>query len=174
MGNTENKKEQYLCCDLSLNRPGFAVISYDNETGTASVLETSYINNHQIKPVPEKLMDVVREIERYVKVYGDLIPVREKGFVRYQNETIALAKVAGVADIAVWNTLKKEFYEMAPVMIKKVVTNNARATKEEVASSLKDYVGERTYEVDDESDAVAVGVAWLIRAGKLPALKWEK
>jgi len=166
--------ENYLCCDLSLNRPGFAVLSYDTETGKASVLETSYINNHQIKPVPEKLMDVSREIYRYVYAYDDLIPVREKGFVRYQNETIALAKVAGVADITVWNALHKEFYEMAPVMIKKVVTNNARASKEEVAEALKDYVGEREYAVDDESDAVAVGIAWLIRAGKLPALKWER
>lgn len=166
--------EKYLCCDLSLNRPGFAVVAYDNETKKATVLETSYINNHQIKPVPEKLMDVVREIERYVNKYEGLIPVREKGFVRYQNETIALAKVAGVADIAVWNSLHREFFEMAPVMIKKVVTNDARATKEKVADALADYVGERTYEVDDESDAVAVGIAWLIRAGKLPALMWER
>ena len=172
--NEIERTENFLCCDLSLNRPGFAVLSYDNETGKASVLETSYINNHQIKPVPEKLMDVVREIDRYVHTYDGLIPVREKGFVRYQNETIALAKVAGAADIAVWNSLGKEFYEMAPVMIKKVVTNNARASKEEVAEALKDYVGEREYAVDDESDAVAVGVAWLIRAGKLPALKWER
>lgn len=36
-----------------------------------------------------------------------------------------------------------------------------------VAKSLAQFVGEREYACDDESDAVAVGIAWLIASGMI-------
>ena len=37
-----------------------------------------------------------------------------------------------------------------------------------VANALKQYVGALHYETDDESDAVAIGIAWLIENNYLP------
>ena len=52
-------------------------------------------------------------------------------------------------------------------MIKKLLTGNGKASKEEVASALDQYVGKQNYTVSDESDAVAAGVAWLLQANQL-------
>lgn len=81
---------------------------------------------------------------------------------------MALAKVAGIADLYGYAYCdKQDWDEIAPVSIKKKVTGNAKASKEEVAASLEKYVGKLDYACDDESDAVAVGIAWLISHGCL-------
>ena len=46
--------------------------------------------------------------------------------------------------------------------MKKLLTGSGKASKEEVAEALESYVDCQTYESDDESDALAVGIAWLI------------
>ena len=80
-----------------------------------------------------------------------------------------MCKVIGVADLYAW-AYGKVFDEIAPTAVKKLVTGNASAKKEEVASALTKYVGQQDYACDDESDAVAVGVAWLIQKGLIDAM----
>ena len=94
--------------------------------------------------------------------------VRERGFARFPHETQALSKVAGVADLVAWRQKRAIYFELAPTSIKKLLTGSGKATKEDVASALDRYVGKQCYATDDESDAVAVGVAWLIKTGLLP------
>ena len=48
-----------------------------------------------------------------------------------------------------------------------MITGSGKASKQDVADSLERYVGNVQYGTDDESDAVAVGIAWLIREGYL-------
>ena len=86
--------------------------------------------------------------------------VREKGFSRFPHETQALFKVVGAADLAAWTICRTEFVEIAPTTVKKLLAGSGKATKEEVATALETYVGNHKYEVDDESDALAVGIAW--------------
>ena len=76
-----------------------------------------------------------------------------------------LHKVVGVADLYAWGLGGRVFDEIHPKTIKKLVANDAEAKKDVVADSLTQFVGEREYECDDESDAVAVGIAWLIKNG---------
>ena len=93
---------------------------------------------------------------------GVAVFVREKGFSRFPHETQALFKVVGVADLAAWKKCHTEFVEIAPTTVKKLLTGSGKASKEEVAAALESYVGEQTYGSDDESDALAVGMAWLM------------
>ena len=98
--------------------------------------------------------------------YPDAILVREKAIYpgRYQMKTIGvLHKVVGVADLYAWHWTGREFEEIDPRMTKRIVTGDANAEKDRVAEMLEDYVGPQRYACDDESDAVAVGVAWLIQ-----------
>ena len=104
-----------------------------------------------------EIHDLITELAVDVAVF-----VREKGFSRFPHETQALFKVVGVADLAAWRTSKTEFVEIAPTTVKKLLTGSGKASKEDVAASLRQYVGKQAYAVDDESDAVAVGVVWLI------------
>ena len=102
-----------------------------------------------------EIHDLITELAVDVAVF-----VREKGFSRFPHETQALFKVVGVADLAAWRTSKTEFVEIAPTTVKKLLAGSGKATKEEVATALETYVGNHKYEVDDESDALAVGIAW--------------
>ena len=43
------------------------------------------------------------------------------------------------------------------------MTGDGNAEKTTVASALEKYVGKQQYDFDDMSDAVAVGVAWLLQ-----------
>lgn len=78
-----------------------------------------------------------------------------------------LHKVVGVADLYAWGLGGREFLEIHPKTIKKLVANDQLAEKDVVASALAQFVGEREYACDDESDAVAVGVAWLLEQGMI-------
>lgn len=91
------------------------------------------------------------------------------GQAKYYNpDTIKiLHEVVGVADLYAWAFGGREFAEIGPKAVKKAVTGNGLAEKDEVAASLTQFVGEREYACDDESDAVAVGIAWLIQQGMI-------
>lgn len=88
--------------------------------------------------------------------------VREKAFSRFARETQALNKVVGVADLVAWQQSRAVFHEIAPTTIKKLLTGSGKSEKETVATALERYLGFQIYKTDDESDAAAAGVAWLL------------
>ena len=57
----------------------------------------------------------------------------------------------------------QEWFEIYPVTVKRLVAGSGKAEKKDVADALLKYVGEQEYLNDDESDATAVAVAWLIQ-----------
>jgi len=61
--------------------------------------------------------------------------VREKGFSRFPHETQALSKVVGISDLATWQKCRAVYEEIAPAAVKKQLTGNGRASKEEVAAA---------------------------------------
>ena len=79
----------------------------------------------------------------------------------------SLSKVVGLMDWVAWALYDKEWYSIYPVTVKKLITGNGKAEKSLVAESLKYYIGEQTYKCDDESDAAAVAIAWLIQQGQI-------
>lgn len=89
--------------------------------------------------------------------------VRERAFSRFPHETQALFKVIGIADLIAWQAGNAVYSEIAPTTVKKLLVGSGKATKQEVAASLEAHVGRQEYATDDESDAVAVGVAWIMQ-----------
>jgi len=85
-----------------------------------------------------------------------------------------LHKVVGVADLYGWGFGGRIFDEIHPKTIKKLVADDQLAEKDAVAAALPQFVGEREYACDDESDAVAVGIAWLLQQGKIDSPYQEK
>lgn len=85
-----------------------------------------------------------------------------------------LHKVVGVADLYGWGFGGRIFDEIHPKTIKKLVADDQLAEKDAVAAALTQFVGEREYACDDESDAVAVGIAWLLQQGKIDSPYLEK
>lgn len=93
--------------------------------------------------------------------------VRERGVSRFNAEVQTLFRVVGIADLCLWKKKKDLYFELPPSTVKKLITGDGRAAKETVAEALASYIGEQTYQTDDESDACAVGIAWFIANGML-------
>ena len=62
--------------------------------------------------------------------------VRERAFSRFPQETQALFKVVGIADMTVWTCAGRTWEEIAPTTVKKLLTGSGKAAKEEVAQGL--------------------------------------
>ena len=132
-----------LCADLSLRRPGFAILRYNAKNESVSIIEKGSLDNKKnSKPHGQVLKEIGEELLKYqhhaymlkVKENCNLVLVRERGFSRFAAETQALHKVIGVADMIAWLG-EMAYHEIAPVSIKKLITDNAKAKKEEVASA---------------------------------------
>ena len=110
-------------------------------------------------------MQIGVELARYIKENEGAVIVREKALdiIRHSATTVeVLHKVVGVSDLYAWWLTKSEFDEVPVKRVKSLVANDQNAKKDQVAAALTQFVGDQTYECDDESDAVAVGIAWLI------------
>ena len=159
-----------IACDLSFRRPGFAVLRYHMREHYISVLEKSNINNKSKNKFDgEVLLEIAREVRRLLVSYPMAVVVRERALDKQKSplqssRTIeVLHKVVGVTDLYAWAFRGIPFDEIPPQTVKKTITNDANAEKETVAASLVRFVGEQEYACDDESDAVAIGVTWLIQ-----------
>ena len=111
------------------------------------------------------LVEIGRELARYIKQDVGAIIVREKALdiIHHSAKTVeVLHKVVGVTDLYAWWLKQSEFEEVPVKTVKSLVANDQNAEKDQVAAALTQFVGEQQYDCDDESDAVAVGIAWLI------------
>ena len=93
--------------------------------------------------------------------------LRKSGTMASGKVLSILNKVVGVSDLYAWGYGKRTFSEIDPNTVKKLITDDRLAEKDEVAEALENFVGKVNYACDDESDAVAVGVAWLIKEGMI-------
>lgn len=91
--------------------------------------------------------------------------MRERAFSKFSAETQALNKVVGITDMLAFNLINAEIQEITPTTVKKLVAGDGKASKEEVAAALDAYFDHNIFQTDDESDACAVGIAWLIQNG---------
>ena len=162
-----------IAADFSLKRPGFCRITAEqteNELILSDIATVSVDNKRLTKPHGELLDDILKEMAFFFPEETGDVPVfyvREKAInSRAAMAEIGIFKVVGLADWFLWR-INREWYEIFPVSVKKFVTGSGKADKKQVAEALKAYIGEHEYGNDDESDAAAVGIAWLIQHGQL-------
>lgn len=154
-----------LALDLSLNCSGYAVLHYEH--GFVEIIEKGVINNKKIpsNECPKKLNVIRDKIDALLKTYKTKAVAKERGFSNGNARAgQQLYKVHGVAD-EVSFTHGFIVDEIATTSIKKNVGGNGKCTKEDVENNLPYYVGKQKYKTNDESDAVAVGLTWLMLNG---------
>jgi crossover junction endodeoxyribonuclease RuvC len=149
-----------LGLDLSLNRPGFAVVEVKRRR--PRLVLATHLKNKAGMSHGHRLAYVKAFMEVLYYQHGPFEALaREKGFHNQRaTATVVLAKVAGIAD---YSLRAQEIEELAPSEVKKALTGNGRAGKEEVAEAVRRYFPDATFETDDESDAAAVALAYLIK-----------
>lgn len=184
----EKAKGVYVIAgDLSLRRPAIAILCttsknkaevcnvYVIETNQSAKKRTGEILSHIERTMTTEILPETKKMAD--KKGYSIVAVRERGFTRFHNETQALFKVVGVTDLALNNFLGTEWDNIPPLTVKKLITGSGKATKAEVAKALSQYltkpIDENTYSGDDETDAIAVGVSWMLGNGYIIA-KEEK
>lgn len=169
--------------DFSLNRPGFSIIKIENnkivEVRTTSIDNKTKKQNKTRGQILNEIADKIKEI--CSSVGTDSFFIREasvnNAMFGRRSGTAArtgISEVVGVSDLTLWKEKKLSWFELYPTSIKKLVAGNGKATKEEVSETLNDYVGKIEYSNDDESDATAVAIAWLIKNGKVKQKECDK
>lgn len=160
-----------LSLDLSLNGAGMAVLSLQGDK--VEVLETCLVDNKKVKglSVGAKLFKIHGNLTRLLRKHNPDIVVREKGFSRFADTTQKLFRVVGIADLALFeHDPLKNMEELSPTTIKKWLTGDGKASKEQVEVAVRKYLVPEQQDMEfasnDISDAVAVGIAQLIKTGE--------
>lgn len=146
------------------------MLEYDDHSRSVSIIRTSHVDNKSVKSHGDKLRNTAREMYLYLNEKPNVC-IRQRALSGGPNikTCLILAKVVGISDFLAKAYADKDFQEVFPNTIKRVLTGDCNATKQVVANSLEYYVGKHDYAVDDESDAVAVGLAWLIGSNLIDA-----
>lgn len=167
------KVTRLLAMDLSMSFPAYAIIDMVN--GKALVRDIRYTDNKNGKKPKlshaERLDRIAKDIVQIFIDYPEIeAVVREKGFSRYANTTQVLFRVVGVSDLKVFEASGiNKIEEIAPTSVKKYITGDGKSDKKQVEVGVRTYLvdGQKdlAFKTDDCSDAVAVGIAWMIREG---------
>src|SRR5690625_3191910 len=156
-----------LAKDLSLSSLCFAVLAV-TESGKPLILDKSHVKTTSNNVHGHRLLMIDDEIRRLIKEYKPSHVVREKGFSSLPRTSQALARVVGGSDRRTFEMTELEVVEIAPRNVKKNVTGNGKSTKKDVEKAVVERLRieqDGFFETDDESDAAAVGLAFLIKEG---------
>jgi crossover junction endodeoxyribonuclease RuvC len=146
-----------LAADLSLSCPALAVLEFDGEG--VKVKELYHVKTNTKKTINYRLFEIYNLVDEIYKKHEITDVVMEKGFQRHAIATQQLQRVVGVFLLISFYYGFDKVEEVAPTSVKKLVTGDGKASKEELASALVNYVGEIEYKTNDESDSVGVGIA---------------
>jgi crossover junction endodeoxyribonuclease RuvC len=144
-----------LGLDVSMNSTGWAVLGVDKgvhyvDSGIIKA-NTKLSHGRRLRGQRENFAAIV---EKYPISYV----AREAGFSRHRKSTQALFKAYGVAEEFF---AENDLVEYAAATIKKVVTGNGRASKEEVEAAIRKILKlpeSFKFKSDDESDALAITI----------------
>ena len=177
----------YVCgADLSLRRPGFCLLEVDNKDGKANITDIRLMSVDNKSKKNKTHGQILREIMYFFNKFLSESRLNdeefdEDGFYFVREKMILnkkvpserdVAKVVGIMD---YYLNEQEWYEIYPVTIKCLIAGSGKAEQQEVANALSMYVGTQEYKNDDESDATAVAIAWLIQNRQIEeAQKWAQ
>ena len=180
----------YVCgADLSLRRPGFCLLEIDNEDGKAKIIDVKLTSVDNKSKKTKTHGQILREILFCFNKFLSCARTTEESdiagsnddeffFVREKmilNKKVPserdVAKVVGIMDYYLDN---QEWYEIYPSTVKCLIAGSGKAEKQMVADALPQYVGEQKYLNDDESDATAVAIAWLIQNHQIKEAQNER
>lgn len=151
----------YISFDLSLNSTGYAILELEDGADKLEILDKGLIKAKSRETHHDKLKRHYEEFLRFQAQYPDAVILKEQLLFSPPKTASILAKVHGVCDLVF-----PKVQEMYPSTIKKIVTGDGSAKKDEVASSVVDYFGyDIDFSSDDESDALAIAIAHTIKKG---------
>lgn len=156
--------------DPSLKNSGIVIIDEDTkEIVYVGSIRTDDIKEYKNLPEetrnPKKLRFIYEELTRLTREYPPRVAVIERGFTRFNASTQVVFRVHGIFNL-VFSEVENIYY---PAKTIRETLYKGNASKEEVEDILSKHLN-MTFNSDDESDAMAVAYAYLVKNG----LKWTK
>lgn len=142
---------------------GFGVV--DHENGRLSLVDYGIIQMHRTDTLPRRLEKIYVGLERVIEATApDEFAIESAFYSKNVQSTLKLGHARGVAILAA--VLRQiPTAEYAPLEIKKAVTGNGGATKEQVEFMVMAMLKmERNEHLLDASDALAVAICHSTRA----------
>lgn len=152
-----------LAIDPGFGRCGVAILE---KAGAAQkLLYSDCIETSASLPFPERLAAVLEECTRLVASYAPHAMALEKlYFSNNQKTAMQVAEVRG-ALLGLAGSRGLAVFEYTPGEIKSATTGSGRADKKQIAKMIHLLVKiEKEIRLDDEYDAIAVGITHLARA----------
>lgn len=156
-----------LAFDTSMGRPGIALVEVKN--GKPKVIDVSHVSTNASQPHGLRAEIVESWATLFIAVHGakfDAI-VREDFVGRTSKQAHPVYSAWGACDKAL-NKFGLNFTTPAisQSKVKKLVVGKGKAEKAEVEEAVRKWTGYTgDFACDDESDAVAIGLAYLIENG---------
>ncbi len=149
-----------LGIDPSLRSTGYGIIEQDDRA--PRVIKYGVIKPSQKALFLDKLNEIKTELDSIIKTYGpDEIAIENLFYARNIKTAITLGQVRGAVLIAVASN-QCPLYEYSALEIKKAVTGNGRADKNQVKIMIKTllHIQDENME-EDASDALAAAFCHL-------------
>lgn len=162
--------KRYLGLDLSISRPGFAVLEVKRRKPVLIFCE--HVKTNAKLSHGDRLAHIKAYVDAIRYDYGPFDAViREKAFHNARvHATAGGYKVAGIVDY----TLRGyDIVELANSTVKKALTDNGRADKAGVEREVMRWFPTQEFKTDDESDAVAVCLTYLLRENLIDDARTE-
>lgn len=161
-----------IAFDLSLSNSGYCIGEIKGRT--LFILEIGSIGTKRFaqRSTGFRLNHIAKEIKALFKKHDYDRVVKEQSFSNSRiKATQQIFKVNGVWELMTHLADKDDFSELTASTVKKELTGNGRASKEEVAEAclahFRTIMGDSTLKFNnkDESDAVAVLIAYCRKEG---------
>lgn len=153
-----------LAIDPGYDRVGVAVMEYQQRE---TILYSTCLETDRTKPIPHRLQYIGESIEAIIFKYQPDTCALEKVFFNKNIKTaIAVAEARGVM-LYIAQKAKCQVYEFGPQEIKIATTGHGGSCKEDVQAMVMRLVSNTPPSaLDDEYDAIAVGVTCLAHYGR--------
>lgn len=146
-----------LGIDPSLRGSGFAAVKCHKDN-RFELLESATLKLHSKLSMPECLGAIGNQVEDFLDQHAvDHVAIEQTIYVQNFQTAQILGAARGAA-IAAASMRGLPVFEYAPLRIKQAVVGMGRASKEQVARTLKNITGQDFETRYDESDAAAVAL----------------
>jgi crossover junction endodeoxyribonuclease RuvC len=154
-----------LGVDPGYDRVGLAVMEYEN--GIEKILYSTCLETNKEDELHMRFKQVGNTITEIVKKYGaDTLGIETLFFNKNVKTAMSVAEARG---IIIYTALEAgcKIYEFSPQAIKIATTGYGNSDKQAVTAMVKQLIpGAPTTAIDDEYDAIAVGITCLAHHGR--------
>ncbi|WJE22397.1 crossover junction endodeoxyribonuclease RuvC [Bacillus cereus] len=160
-----------LAIDTLLSCPGIAVI--DVLDGKPKLIDVSRVKTKSTEPIALRTQIIEAWALLFIRKYAPFDLIVREGFsnkIAYTNYTVFSSWNA--IDRALNNFGLKVDDSIGQASVKKKLLGKGRAEKHEVETGVRKYVEWGEFKTSDESDAAAIGLAYLIDKEIIPEEKY--